>query len=262
MPIPQINLKLPRPITSLHQIELTSRCNLRCRYCVHSGMPRPKIDMTEETFLQALYWVNYFRDRGTQGELNLAGIGESTMHPRFTEWLPLAREAVGSERLIIATNGVSFTEDIARAAAESDLRVVVSLHRPEVAAGAITLARRYGIFSGVSADPSMNPNDWAGQVDWEPAKTTLSAQISCPWIRGGWAFCMADGRISHCCLDADGSGCFTAGDLDPVDDSSQLDVFSDLANLYTAPWKLCTGCYQEIGVVGYDQHKLLPVIKS
>ncbi len=258
MTVPALNIKLPRPVTSLHQIEITSRCNLRCSFCVSPHLGRLKLDMDESTFLRALEWVAYYRDRGTQGELNLAGIGESTMHPKFAEWLPLARIAVGpNARLVIATNGVTFTEAIAKAAAEVNLRVCVSLHRPEVAGPAIALATRYGVFEGVSADPSLNTNDWAGQVKIG-YKTTPRA-LACPWIRSGWMFCLADGGLSHCCLDADGSGVFAHVDSPMPGEPAWEGVASNLetapfaGNLKTAPWKLCKTCYQDIAIVGYAQ---------
>lgn len=270
MTTPQLNVPLPRPVTSLHQIELTSFCNLRCKYCPSPNLKRPKLHMTEETFEAALGWVRFFRDRGTQGELNLAGIGESTMHPQFAEWLPRAREAVGDkQRLIIATNGVTFTENIAKAAAAVNLRVVVSMHREEVAAQAIKLAKRYGVLDGVSADPALNPNDWAGQVDWHVDRFMNDA-IACPWIRGGWAFVLADGRISRCCLDADGSGVlmtpvirFEKGNPEAQVIGVPLTVEETPHSFATEPWKLCANCYQEIGIVGYDQRggKFLPVIR-
>jgi len=32
------------PFQQIHQIEITSRCNLRCKYCVHPHMERAKVD--------------------------------------------------------------------------------------------------------------------------------------------------------------------------------------------------------------------------
>lgn len=260
---PLLNIKLPRPVTSIHQIEITSRCNLKCPYCPHHGMPtatRPKIDMAEATFRRTLAWVAYYRNQGTQGELNLAGIGESTMHPQFIEWLPLAREAIGpNAKLVMATNGLLFTEEIARAAVKSNLRVSVSLHRPEKAGLAIAVANKYGVLEGVSADPSINPNDWAGQVDWTPAKTNQN-RLACPWIRSGWVFVLSDGRISRCCLDADGSGVF-ADVQDPI--PGDVPHHAHKGELLTSPWKLCATCYQDINIVGYDQknNRHLPVVE-
>lgn len=48
------------PIRHIHQIEMTSRCNLRCRYCPSPHLPRPKIDMTEAYYKQSLRWARHF----------------------------------------------------------------------------------------------------------------------------------------------------------------------------------------------------------
>ena len=47
-------LQYPRPLGAIHQIEITSRCNLRCLYCPHSKMKRAKEDMTGEIFRAAM----------------------------------------------------------------------------------------------------------------------------------------------------------------------------------------------------------------
>ena len=42
----------------------------------------------------------------------------------------------------------------------------VKLHRPEKAGPAVEAYRKIGALDGVSADPSINAYDWAGQVEW------------------------------------------------------------------------------------------------
>src|SRR4051812_43206405 len=114
------------PIRSLHQIEMTSRCNLRCRYCAHPKMPRAKMDMSAEHYALSLGWAKIYVQRGTQRELNLAGIGESTMHPDFVRNVHLAREAVGWKcRIVVTTNGVAVNEDMVKAIAPAKPAVFV-----------------------------------------------------------------------------------------------------------------------------------------
>lgn len=221
------------PLTNIHQIEITSRCNLRCRYCVHPKMARPKLDMDEATFVRSLMWVRLFRARNTQGQLNLAGIGESTMHPEFVRYVFMAREALGEAHdLILATNGLLVTDEMARAIAPSRIRVWVSLHRPEKAGPAVEALKRAGILAGVSADPSIAATDWAGQVQWHKSAPQGRA---CPWVRGGWCIVLADGRVSRCCFD--GSGVGVLGN-----------VHSDLNLIETSPYVLCRTCDQDVGV--------------
>lgn len=221
------------PLNSIHQIEITSRCNLRCRYCVHPKMARPKIDMDEATYLRSLEWVRKYVQRGSQSELNLAGIGESTMHAEFVRYVHLAREALGwNQQLVLATNGLLMTDELAREIAPTGILVWVSLHRPEKAGPAVESLKRAGILAGVSADPSLSSTDWAGQVKWH---VSVQKGRPCPWVRGGWSIVLADGRLSRCCFD--GSGIGVIGHI-----NDNLDL------LHTSAYELCRTCDQDVGV--------------
>lgn len=218
------------PIRTIHQIEMTSRCNLRCRYCAHPKMARAKLDMDDATYAKSLLWAQRLRG----GELNLAGIGESTMHPEFVRNVFLAREAIGEQTdLILATNGLLMDDALAQAIAPTRIRVWVSLHRPEKAGPAVEALKRAGILAGVSGDPSIAAVDWAGQVNW--FVSTPQKGVPCPWVKPGRVFILADGRVARCCFDA------TADDvIGTVDD--------DLTHLQTAPYKLCATCHHDVGV--------------
>lgn len=218
------------PVRAIHQIEMTSRCNLRCKYCAHPKMVRPKIDMDDVTYAKALLWARQLPG----DELNLAGIGESTMHPEFVRNVFLAREAVGPDvPLILATNGLLMTRELALAIAPTHIRVWVSLHRPEKAGPAVEALKSAGIIAGVSADAAVEAVDWAGQVDW--FVSTRQKGLKCPWVKPGRVFVMADGRVARCCFDA------TAEDIiGHVDD--------DLTLMQTAPYKLCASCHLDVGV--------------
>lgn len=221
------------PIRAIHQIEMTSQCNLRCRYCTHPKMPRPKMHMSDEHYRKALDWVQFFQARHKHDELNLAGIGESTMHPEFVRNVFWSREAVGNGvALVLATNGLLMTDELAMAIAPARPSVWVSLHRPERAGPAVEALKRAGILSGISADPSLAAVDWAGQVKWH-----VSAQkgAPCPWIQNSMVMVMADGRVTRCCFDATGDGVIAH-----VDD--------DLSKHATSPWDLCSACHLNANV--------------
>jgi hypothetical protein len=218
------------PIRAIHQIEMTSRCNLRCKYCAHPKMERPKVDMDDRTYAKSLWWASQLHGR----ELNLAGIGESTMHPEFVRNVFLAREAVGPDtQLSLATNGLLMTPEMARAIAPTGIRVWVSLHRPERAGFAVEALKAAGILVAVSADAAIEAVNWAGQVDW--FVSTSQKGTECPWVKPGKVFILADGRVARCCFDA------TAEDvLGTVDD--------DLLTLSTSPYKLCASCHHDVGI--------------
>lgn len=212
-------------ISQIHQVELTSRCNLRCQYCVHRNMPRPKMDMTLETFERVLYLVAGFPD---QHELNLCGIGESTLHPQFCEFVARARERLPYIDLTMATNGVGLTEEHAIQMSVSRVRAWVSLHRPEKAGIAIELLKRYGVLAGVSADPSISAVNWAGQVDWH-----VSAPATrCMWKALGMAIAWSDGRLGTCSFDGQGS------------DGVIGTVWDDPETLFSKSYSLCSSCHQ------------------
>lgn len=225
------------PIKSLHQIEVSSNCNLRCVYCTSPTLGRAKMNMDRATFERALDWVRYFVREGTQGELNLAGIGESQLNPLFNEFVALAREALGwNRRLIFTTNGILTTPEFIAATKPHGLKVFVSLHRPEKAKAAIDLLYDAGMLLGVSTDPATGAIDWAGQVDWKMPKDNLGQP--CDWSHQGWAMVLADGRISSCCLDSDGSGV-----IGTVNDHP--------GSVVGKPYRLCKTCHFDCGVEGW-----------
>lgn len=213
-------------VTALHQIEVTSRCDLRCVYCPNPKLARPKVDMTVEHFERAISHAARFYHAETQVELNLAGIGESTLHPLFPQFIILARDLMPAIRITFATNGLTLsslhpiiqaqkviTEQQRHAGRIMDallyakrggqVAVYVSLHRPERAGLAVEVLRDAGVLVGVSGDPSLEADDWAGQVKW---KRSFQQRRICDWLKTKRVICLADGRISTCCLDASGVG--------------------------------------------------------
>lgn len=199
----------PRPIRSIHQIEPTSKCNLRCVYC-----PSPKLEqyrgqaatfMTRETFLRALEWAVELNDPADpmRAELSLTGIGEALLHPDFVWMLEQSRKALPTNPLVFSTNGILLTEDLCRRIAPLRPQVFVSLHRPERAKGAIDAAKTAGILAGWNASAAVDAFDWAGLL---PEWKATAGNIPCEFLRSGWAVVLADGRITTCCLDAEGSG--------------------------------------------------------
>lgn len=227
-------------VNALHQIEITSECNLRCVYCPSPKLGRPKVHMSRMHYARALEWAEHYVRSGTQFSLNLAGIGESTLHPDFVEYVAMAREAVGPDtEVLLASNGLLITEELIKQVAPYNLRIHISLHRPEKAAKAVDLCRKYGLLSGLSIEPAVASINWAGQVDWP---VTAQANRQCMWIGNGMLMAMADGRLTTCCLDSTG-----AGVVGHVDDT--------IGQVFTKPYKLCQSCDQIIQIEGYDQRQ-------
>ena len=219
--------------TTLHQIEVTSRCNLACRYCLHPIMLRPKVDMSDATWASCMRWLRHYVAAGTQGELVLSGTGEPTLHPRLPEMAMEARQILGpSRRLLTTTNGLAVTPELVAALRPSGIRVYVSLHRPEKAERAVALLSEAGLFVDAVMDPVMGPNNWAGQVDW-PDRVNRGgmARPVCPWLSLGWSFVAATGEFYACCYANGGT---------PV-----LGYVSDAVRaIHPKPWAICDACWQ------------------
>ena len=166
-------MEFKKTVQSIHQIELTNHCNLKCIYCIQPLQDRERGFMSEETFHKSIAAVKHCVEYGSQKEVWLHGLGESLLHPHFLEFCEYARDELTSLIIRVSSNGILMTEEICKKLRELEIRVHISLHKPD------------------------NANDWAGQLEW----WHLKANHFCSWIRERWAYVLFDGNISHCCLD-------------------------------------------------------------
>lgn len=215
------------PILEVHELELSSLCNLACKYCPHPVLQRQKGNIGWDAFERALLHIEHYVKAGTQTELSLTGIGEAILHPRFEEALFRCREAIGPGRLlVVSTNGVALEEHHAKALARVRARVYVSLHRPEVATPAGHLLARMGVevhANHAFVDSGMN---WAGQIEWPVSAPTKQ----CDYLGLGWAVIRQNGNVDACCQDAH--------DLHPLGT-----VWDEPGSWRTKPTPLCANCH-------------------
>lgn len=200
-----------------------------------------------DTFRAALWHVKYHVDRLEQDELNLAGVGEPTLHPLLPDFVQIARETVGKGVFLnITTNGIDLDEDLVlklkpylSAQHGHQPGVFVSLHRPERAKRAVDLCRKHSMLAGVSNDPALASIDWAGQIpDFE---VTAPNDRPCPWLRLGRAFVFSNGQVGTCCMPAELDGV-----IGHVNDKP--------GTLFSKPYRLCASCDQVVGIKGYQQY--------
>jgi len=189
-------------------------------------MPRPKMDMTLEVFARALDIV---AATPGQTELNLAGIGESTMHPQFEEFVTLAHKHLPHVQLVLATNGLIVSDALANTMRKNGVHVYVSLHRPERAGIAVQVYRKHNVLSGVSVDPAIAAVNWAGQIDWHVS----AASTECMWLKDHLAIVWSDGRVGTCSFDGQG------------DDGAIGTVWQEPSEWVHKPYKLCETCHQQ-----------------
>jgi len=220
----------PKLVQSVQQIEITSRCNLSCVYCVSPNLKRPKVDMTDEIWDASLRLVKRYHQRYGPQDISLFGIGESFLHPNFVEYVRQAREMLGSKiRLTVASNGIAVTEDFIRSLVPYNLRIYVSAHRPDKIRDHVQIIQKYGLLESVSMDPIISGVNWAGQLDWP----VNAPSYKCPWLEKAQVMIMADGRITACCFDGGGYG--VVGN-----------VLDESKDFYTQPYSLCTDCNQYV----------------
>lgn len=214
------------PLREIHEIEFTSRCNLACRYCPHPKMKRAKADMLQWAFDATMQHLQHYVDQGTQGEVSLTGIGETLMHLAFKPWARVVRQVIGPTRkLVISTNGLLMTKDLAEFMASLDMHVYVSGHRPEKAGPAIELLKAAGCKVGANTAFMDNAIDWAGQVEWF---VSTDAHM-CSYLQKRWAAVRQDGSVNTCCMDAES--------LAPIGS-----VFDEVGSLRTWATDVCKGC--------------------
>ena len=217
------------PIREVHELELSSLCNLACVYCPHAELRRDKANIGWATFEQALRHVEHYVRAGTQTELSLTGIGEAILHPAFGEALARCREVIGDRLLVVATNGVALEDHHVAAMKAADACVYVSLHRPEVATPALAKLVRAGVRCGTNhafVDSSIN---WAGQVDWHNS----APSTPCDYLGRGWAVVRQNGSVDMCCQDAH--------DLHPIGN-----VWDEPGSWQARVIPLCAACHLKV----------------
>ena len=80
-------------------VEITSRCNFSCDYCISSFKERPKIDMKFDLFANIVDQVSKLTDKSLRMHVD----GEPTLHPEFHEMAKYANKS--GLRINLATNG-------------------------------------------------------------------------------------------------------------------------------------------------------------
>lgn len=214
-----------REVTGIHEIELSSVCNLACVYCPHPTLQRAKAHMPWHVLERAMQHVDYYCRKGTQGEVALTGIGEAILHPDFERAVAFVRSVIGGRLITLSTNGVAVDDAVLDVLQRYGVRVYVSLHRPEMASPAIHKMRQRGMPFGTNHAFVDSSLDWAGQVEWP---STAKSHI-CTYLQDGWAVVRQDGSVVSCCMDAHG-----------VDAIGHID--DPIGSLNTRQISLCSAC--------------------
>ncbi len=79
-------------------IEITTRCNLRCAFCARTALGTKGADMSRETFIRVLGLLPH------ACRITLVGLGETLLHPQVAEFVALA--SAEGRRTSLVTNGM------------------------------------------------------------------------------------------------------------------------------------------------------------
>ncbi len=125
-------------------LEITNRCNLRCRTCPqHFGMPEPAAQLTLADVDKILSQVPRLL------RVVLHGIGESTLHPELPAIVRLVRER--GAYVLLNTNGILLSEPLCAELIDSgldELRVSMDAATPET----------YALVRGADSLPTIRAN--------------------------------------------------------------------------------------------------------
>ena len=115
----------PPLVVKLLVVWVTTRCQLRCRYCYMSAGDVPEVDLDERTFAAAAQNLGL----GLGAEVQIAG-GEPLLVPRIVESVAARTRALGVTRIGVQTNGIAIDDDFIALARRHRLAVGVSLDGP------------------------------------------------------------------------------------------------------------------------------------
>lgn len=226
-------------LKTITTIELSSSCNLACKYCVNrllatDSRRRPGI-MAAATFAAALAWLQKLCAAGSQREVNLNGNGESTLDPDLPARVRAVKDIVGAARVVaLSTNGVAMTAPLAKALKDAGLdRIDLSLHSPRHARRAIYHLCDAGLPGTVTTGHVTAAHNWAGQLEAENA-IDCRLNILCHPLIEGRGYVQSEGGVTPCCYDYRSFGVFGT-------------VFdADLDRKPIRPYALCDACHQQI----------------
>lgn len=101
----------------LANIEITTRCNLRCAFCARTSIRREERDMTGDRFGRLLDLLPH------AWRITLVGLGEPLLHPGVADFISEASSR--GRRVTLATNATLLTAQMSRRLIEAGLDAIV-----------------------------------------------------------------------------------------------------------------------------------------
>lgn len=101
--------KMRSPRRYIH-LEITARCNIRCKACYRSGPLREHMDLTSMMSVEQVSSVLTAYSPSDVGGIALSG-AESVLHPEFVTVVEMARDRFPDQDLSMWTNGLALSKD-------------------------------------------------------------------------------------------------------------------------------------------------------
>ncbi len=218
---------------AIHNIELTNFCNLKCNYCPHQRMARPKGHMSAETLAKC---IELYLKRRLMPRLVIHHFGEPLLHPELEDRLTqIARAGIETQ---MSTNGVLLEKKLPLLLSiPGRLYLTLSVHLwveqgPDAYAEALAEWQRRVADTNLTITQAFNASNtgfhfhaWTGgrEIEWDYLR-------HCDFLRENMGSVLWNGDMASCCLDCDGESVF--GNInDPV-----------AASACTRPWRGCRTC--------------------
>ena len=224
-------------LQTITTIELSSICNLSCKYCINRLMVKngrtPSI-MTDDTFDASLRWLRALCDLETQQEVNLNGNGESTLDPKLVYRARRVKDIMGERSVQFCTNALLLTKKLIYDLKDAGVdRIDLSIHSAYNVRRCVGLLADAQMPSVVNAGTVMSSHNWAGQLEKEH-EVDICYTIPCHPIIQGRGYIDSDGYVTPCCYDYLRLGAFGT-------------VFNvDLLDREVKPFSLCKTCHQTL----------------
>lgn len=233
------------PFFNIYQVELSSYCNMRCSYCPHPSMERPKGYMTAEVLDRC---IELHIEKGRR-RMVLHHFGEPLLHPAFEDRLQRIASAglaiqLSSNALLLEKMWPVILKIPAR------IRIMISVHQ-WVAKGEEKYMHDIGTWKDRARGTNVEIMDaynfkeghfvfhaWGdGQKkEWDTSK--------CPFIEQNFGVILWNGDIASCCVDHEG---YTV----------RGNIMDEGPIRYrTEPWKACATCDVGRIMIGEDFEKM------
>ena len=216
---------------NIYQVELSSYCNMRCSYCPHPSMKRPKGFMNEEVLGKCIELLILRKKK----LIVLHHFGEPLMHPYLKQRLEQVANSgleiqLSSNALLLDKMWPTLLE------VRCKISVMVSVHQwvnsgEDAYISAINDLKNRASGTNIEILEAYNiKNESFVFHSWSQGLSDQWDVHECPFIKFNYGVILWNGDLAACCVDHEGYT--VAGNI----------LNEDFLNYKTLPWKACATC--------------------